>query len=417
MENTTKNTKDIPTPALQDKNLPRGSSLSSNSIRNNNDHRNSKEVNICMKCQGTLDNDKDLQIRSLYESIEIHKELVEQSQREREEALEQHDEARQALQQHQQQLQQLQLESQHLNHDLQVTKQAYQRMETNFYTHMCAIRATDDDLSTIQPELCHIFSQVNNFCMGLRSKMDEVAGTSFVLAQWPEKEDWIRQQWMNKETTTTTDNDIEQEKKKMKKETTSLEPAIITLFIEKYIASLLIDKILLEPIQLGVSINQAFAQLDTWMRSRQKKEWSTRLRQQLCAMVVKMKDDEEKLAMEKAQTDLVQTVLATLAPIYPNQDHPMEKKLMGLVQRTCKLAAAIKGQDVDIHPMILQESKSVFDPHLMKAVNKGNPDGTIYLVITPPFIAEQDASSTVVVDDDDDQHHHGFLVQGKVLCL
>ncbi|CAO3596310.1 unnamed protein product [Absidia cylindrospora] len=354
----------------------------------------------CEGCGRAMENDRDLHIRSLYESLEIHKQLVEQSQREREEAAEQERVSRLRLEEQSQRVMDLERTHHQLTHDLQTKRNEYQRMESNFYAHMAAIRATDDDLSTIRPELGHVFSQVSNLCMSLRSKMDRDAGHDFVLAHWPNTE-WIRRQWLhlnaddnnnNGETSPTTPS-------------SQLEPAIITLFIETYVARLLIERILQQPIHLGASINAAFAELDTWMTARDKKPWATRLRQQLAALIAKSPQDDETDAIRTAQQALVDDLLATLEPLYPSMQRPtVEKKLLTLVQRTCRLATAIHGQDIDIHTLPIQEGTASFDPDLMHPVNKGKPEGTVFLVITPPF----------VVSGDDD---FAFVVPAKVLCL
>ncbi|ORZ13599.1 hypothetical protein BCR42DRAFT_418684 [Absidia repens] len=322
--------------------------------------------------------------------LSLQPQLVEQSQREREEAAEQERRVMDLERTHHQ-----------LTHDLQAKRNEYQRMESNFYAHMAAIRATDDDLSTIRPELGHVFSQVSNLCMSLRSKMDRDAGHDFVLAQWPNDE-WIRRQWLHSDTD---DNNNDVENSLRTPSSQQLEPAIITLFIETHVARILIERILKQPIHLGASINAAFAELDTWMTARDKKPWAIRLRQQLAALIAKSPQDDETDAIRTAQQALVDDLVATLEPLYPSMQRPtVEKKLLTLVQRTCRLATAIHGQDIDIHTLPIQEGAASFDPDLMHPVNKGKPEGTVFLVITPPF----------VVSGDDDL---AFVVPAKVLCL
>ncbi|KAI9309524.1 hypothetical protein BJ944DRAFT_258391 [Cunninghamella echinulata] len=352
---------------------------------------------ICESCHTTRVKDVDLHIRSLYESIEIHKELVEQSQKEREEALVLYEEAQQTIKK-------LQSYNEQLLYELQAKKQEYKKMEANFYSHVGVIRATDDDLSTIQPEIGHIMNQISNFCLGLRSKMDSEAGRVFVFSRWPERVNRIQE--LRMKNSSNQDQDKEQ-----------LEPAFITLFVEKYIIDTLIKHILLQPIQIGVSINDAYQQLEKWMMARHP-SWATRFRQQINALIAKQPKEEEQV-MKSAQDELVKDILETLSPIYPSiKENGMstEKKVIALVQRVCKLSTAIKGQEIEIFPlMTIEEGITLFDAQLMKAASKSRSEGTVELVISPPFITNHMIDHKD--DDREEEEGHGFIVQGKVYCI
>ncbi|KAI8071250.1 hypothetical protein BC940DRAFT_293966 [Gongronella butleri] len=357
-------------------------------------HRASSSVSIrsgvCQVCNSYLDSDKDLHIRSLYESIEIHKQLVEQSQNEREEATDLYEGAQQLLKEQQTSIEQLQNDNMKLNDELHTKRQEYKRMESNFYTHMCTIRATDDDLSTIQRKITNLFGQVANFSMGLRNQVDTDAGTSFIMERWPAMADWLRAHWVD-------DQGL-------------LSAAQITVFTEKLIADTLIRRVFDEPVHLGASINHAFAQIDHWMRMRNKADWSLRLRQQLTSLVAKQPLDDAE-AIRATQDAIVDDILAEIAHMYTKLNDTTRTKLTNQVQKASELSLAMHGQEASIRPLYVEEGVAAFDPELFKANNKGKEDGTIVMVIHPPFVADDPSVPS------SDDHSDGFVVLGKVVCM
>lgn len=345
------------------------------------------------------DADKDLIIHSLHESLHIHKEILERIQNEKERYQQQMEEERAHEQQsmlHWRETSQRELEEQNsqcqrmeaslvqLKQELEQKKEENKKLAVNFYSYVKQIRATDDDLSTIQPEISHLLSQLNNSCMGLKSKMDRAQGTQFVWTHWPDKIDLIQKYMMP------ADTDL-------------LDTSFITLFVEKYLINQLLEHILDVPIHLGVSINHVFKELDTWMASRNK-EWSNRLRQQLCALVVQQPGDEE-VRIQEAKHDLLHQIVSDLGSVYPilKQD---PKKIENLIQRASKLNLAVKGQEIKIERLPVEEGRTRFDPQTMKATAKGKPNGIVFLGITPTFIAR-----------DELDNEHGFTVPGKVFCI
>ncbi|KAK4515639.1 Transmembrane nucleoporin [Mucor velutinosus] len=349
--------------------------------------------------QKDTESDKDLIIHSLHESLHIHKEILERIQNEKEKYQSQVEQERQeekkSLESWRQASQQV-LEEQHdrcqeleqnialLKQELEAKKEAYQKLEVNFYSYVKQIRVTDDDLSTIQPEISHLLSQLNNTCMGLKSKMDRQGGTDFVFEHWPDKVDAIKKYMMP-----TSDG--------------LLDTSYITLFVEKYLINTLLIHVLDVPIHLGVSINDAFQELDDWMASRNK-EWSHRLRQQVCALVVQQPADEEA-QIQAAKDQLLQDIVSVLGSVYPalKQD---PKKIENLIQRASKLNLAVKGQEIKIERLPVEEGVTQFNGETMKATAKGKPNGIVFLVITPTFVAR-----------DELDNEHGFTVPGKVFCV
>lgn len=344
------------------------------------------------------ESDKDLIIHSLHESLHIHKEILERIQSEKEQyqsqVKQERQEEKESLENWRQASQQV-LEEQHdrcqeleqnialLKQELETKKEAYQKLEVNFYSYVKQIRVTDDDLSTIQPEISHLLSQLNNSCMGLKSKMDRQGGTDFVFQRWPDKVELIKKYMMPT-------GDL-------------LDTSYITLFVEKYLINTLLIHVLDVPIHLGVSINDAFQELDDWMASRNK-EWSNRLRQQVCALVIQQPADEEE-QIQEAKDQLLKEIVSVLGSVYPalKQD---PKKIENLIQRASKLNLAVKGQEIKIERLPIEEGVTHFDSETMKATAKGKPNGIVFLAITPTFVAR-----------DELDNEHGFTVPGKVFCV
>lgn len=372
------------------------------------------------------ESDTDLYIRSLSESLMIHKEIVERIENEKEqyiEAVEQerkqerkHAEqerqvAQQALETQRQEYDRLMRAHQNALVDLEKKRTEYARMEANYYSHMRTIRATDDDLSTVQSELSAVLSQTANLCMSLRSKADKVAGARFVLEHWPEKEHLVREHMLSKQQTTTKKSDTEddQDKKEGEEDMEEDEPMMmdvgfIGVFIEKYLVDMILSRILQQSLHPGVPVNEAFQQVFEWMDKRNT-EWATRLRQQMIALLARQPMEDES-AIEDAKQALVKELMESLSKVYPHVDGNTEKKLTNIVNRATKLNLAIKGQEVLVQVQHIEEGEATFDSSTMKAASKGKAEGTVAIVISPGFSAS-----------DPTDEEHGFLVPAKVLCL
>lgn len=352
------------------------------------------------------ESDKDLYIRSLTESLLIHKEIVERIENEKEQYVESIEQMRRKERQEYEALQQAmeerQLEYEKLQQmyhavlgDLEKKKQEYQRMEANYYSHVRQIRATDDDLSTIQTEISHLFSQISNLCMSLRSKADRAQGTAFVFERWPEKQEAIRTHLLK--------SAAEEEEN----EELLLDPGHIGVFTEKFLVEELLRNILEAPLHVGVSVNEAFRQVEAWMAQRNA-EWAARFRQQMSALVAKQPGDDEEENIEQAKQTLTQRVMEQLLRIYPKiqGDANAGRKVTNVIQRATRLSLAIKGQELPVRTLEIEEGATEFDPSTMKPASKGKPEGLVLLVITPAFTA-----------NDPTDPEHGFLVPAKVFCV
>ncbi|KAG1469584.1 hypothetical protein G6F56_003174 [Rhizopus delemar] len=345
------------------------------------------------------DSDKDLVIQSLSESLQIHKEILERIQNEKDTIQEQtgrdlqkqkdefeqwKKDAENALEEEEERFEDLQKNISALKKELETKKEAYQQLEISFYSYVKTIRVTDDDLSTIQPEISHLLSQLNNTCMGLKSKMDRQGGTEFVYRLYPDKIDFINRYM-------TPVNGV-------------LDASYTTLFVEKYLIHTLLMQVMDVPIHLGVSVNDPFQELHGWLSDRNK-EWSNRLRQQVCALVVQQPGSEEEARIVQAKQELLERIVDDLGDVYPSLKQD-PKKIENLIMRSLKLNLAVKGQEIKIERLSIAEGVTRFDAETMKATAKGKAGGVVGLVITPPFIAR-----------DELDNEHGFTVPGKVFCI
>ncbi|KAI9278556.1 hypothetical protein BDA99DRAFT_492496 [Phascolomyces articulosus] len=373
------------------------------------------------------DSDKDLVITSLTESLQIHKEILERLNTEKEVFIadlrkerdeEQHsiqkekEEAQSALEAQLDQYRRLETAYSSLVKELEAKKEEYKRMESSFYAHVKSIRPTDDDLSTIQYEITHLANQMNNFCMGLKSKMDRSGGSEYILERWPMTRAYFLQSSQqpssdnsNKpkpsseedDNTTTGTSTIEQPR---------LETWIITMFTEKLVTEALTKDIFDQPIHIGVSVNETFKQLNTWIDERNT-DWASRLRQQVSALVVRQAGEKEQAAIDQSLHSLVDRLLDELCHIYPRvKDGPQQrKKLEAICARAAKLNLAMKGQDIRVFCGSIEEGVALFDSTTMKPMTKCEPEGTVVFVVSPPFIA---------LDPKDEDH--GFVIPAKVYC-
>lgn len=359
------------------------------------------------------DSDKDLVIHSLNESLHIHKEIMERIHAEKEAYVahlnkERHDEledierTKQSLEEQMDRYNKLDAAYSALRRELDSRKDDYQRMEAKFYAHVKSIRATDDDLSTIQHEISHLSSQLNNLCMGLKAKMDIQAGSDFLLERYHDQRLLFKKYLVNSNKDDGDDSSM------------LLESRHITMFTEKLIMELLVEHIFDQPLHIGVSVNEAYDKVSTWMR-KYNEDWAQRFRQQMSALLANQAQlQDERESIEQANADLVDVILQQLGHIYPELQNQagdylkmQRKKIDTMVTRAARLNLAIKGQDIEIkHQDIAEGGVAEFDSALMKADGKGKPEGHVLFMISPPFLA---------IDPNDT--HHGFIIHGKVFCI
>ncbi|KAI9323840.1 hypothetical protein BX666DRAFT_1846776 [Dichotomocladium elegans] len=372
-------------------------------------HRRRRTIEVD---SGDDESDKDLVIITLKESLQIHKEIMEELQREKDTFVtnlkrereeekrateKEKEEALAAMEEQIDKYRRLEEAYRTVVTELEAKKNEYRKMESNFYDHVRrqVIRPTDDDLSTIQYEFTYISNQLNNLCMGLKSKMDRTGGTTYILTRWEDREADIRR-YLLKPPPGGSAGDAER-----------LEPGIITMFTEKLLMEILRTNIFDQPIHAGVSINDTFKQVSEWIGERNH-DWAKRLQQQVSALVVRQPGDDEQANMARSLNDIVDHILDQLICIYPRvRETPnQQKKIETLVARAAKLNLAMKGQEFSVYCESIEEGITCFNESTMKPVSRSDPAGRVLFVISPPFIA---------VDPKDGDH--GFVIPGKVYCV
>ncbi|CAO3649351.1 unnamed protein product [Cunninghamella blakesleeana] len=219
-------------------------------------------------------------------------------------------------------------------------------MQNNFHKHVRAIRATDDDLSTIHSKLTMLQAKTSQLPMSLRGSYNETKIKEII--------DYFKKKWPSLSDT------IDQ----LTQQGSKLDYPLVCLFVEKLVMEILIEQIFNTPIHIGLSINQHFKVLSELMNEQKYHEWSTKLRQQLCKLTLKSKDLQNEASI--ARTDIVQRIKTEISPIYTIDDAKILPKLDKIVSMAAETSLAMHGQD---EPVIfgtdLIEGKSMFDPKLM----------------------------------------------------
>lgn len=263
---------------------------------------------------------------------------------------------------------------------LQIQEQEYTQIEHKFFEHTRAIRATDDDLSTIRDSFKLLKYSIARLIMTLNKKADKEKATEKFQSKWPALV------------------------------TGEVEPAHINLLAEKLVHESLVQNIFRCPLYPGLEVNDAFSSVSNWLSSHGS-PFSVRLRQQLAAIIVKsQKDSELQQAAHAERTRVIDLIYNDLADVY----HPFMRdndaqvdeekryyaKVTDIVDKAMKLAIAIRGQEVDITTLDTKEGEQPFDEETMVDV-KGKTAGTVRFCICPPFVGGDG--------------EHGFLEKGKVV--
>ncbi|CAM0140730.1 unnamed protein product [Umbelopsis sp. WA50703] len=268
---------------------------------------------------------------------------------------------------------------------LQRREQEYARIEHNFFEHTKLIRATDDDLSTIRDTFKLLKYGITRFVMSLNKKADREKATEKFRAMWPSLP--------------------------LSDLGTPLEHGHINMLTEKLIHQHLVKLIFESPLYPGLHINGAFLEVNRWLQVHGS-DFSTRLRQQLSAIIAKSKPDSEtQQEAQAARTEIIDRVYNDLAEIYDpflrESDAGQEGnggylgKVREIIDKSLKLSIAIRGQDVDIHILPVKEGEQSFDEDTMVEL-KGKTEGDIKFCICPPFVGGDG--------------EHGFVEKGKVVC-
>lgn len=285
----------------------------------------------------------------------------------------------------------LQLQLEETRRQIQTQEQEYAQIEQNFFQHTRAIRATDDDLSTIRDSFKLLKYSIARLVMTLNKKADRAKATAKFVAAWP-----------HLKVLEENNNNGEGEK--------TIEPSHINLLAEKLVHEHLLQHVFRCPLYPGLEINSAYASVTEWL-TKHGSDFPIRLRQQLAAIIAKSdKDSELQQAAQAEKQKVVELIYNDLADVY----HPFirendasvseEKrylaKVTDIVDKAMKLAIAIRGQEVDIDILDTKEGEQAFDEETMVDV-KGRTSGTVRFCICPPFVGGDG--------------EHGFLEKGKVV--
>lgn len=281
-----------------------------------------------------------------------------------------------------------------LNNDLAQTRkqlqrreQEYARIEHNFFEHTKIIRATDDDLSTIRDSFKLLKYGITRFVMSLNKKADREKATEKFHDIWPNLP--------------------------LAELGTPLEHGHINMLTEKLIHQHLISLIFESPLYPGLHINGAYSEMSSWLRAHGS-EFSTRLRQQLTAIIAKSKPETDiQNEAQAARAHIMEMVYNDLADIYDpvirESDAAVQEgngggyysKIRDIIDKSLKLSVAIRGQDVEITTLPIHEGEQLFDEETMMEI-KGKTEGKIKFCICPPFVGGDG--------------EHGFVEKGKVFC-
>ncbi|KAF7729324.1 hypothetical protein EC973_004580 [Apophysomyces ossiformis] len=277
---------------------------------------------------------------------------------------------------------------------LRVKEDEYSRMQTAFHNHLKSLMVTDDDFSTIRNKLVMIQSKIASFPMSMRRcAQDRTNATRFFAEHWPHLAPAI-----------------DQLSKPAADQTPQLEYSIICLLVEKLITETLVNQIYRAHIHVGFPIiNEAYNELFEWMNEHNC-NYSTRLRQQLCKVVVTAVENGDKKTLGEINTakdDIVNHLADLLDHVFePKYRADTVSKLIKVVDAACDCALAMHGQEHLIVARDRIEGEDKLDLQEMELQHGSQENGSILqIIVCPPFYANDDAGNDLV------------LIKGKAICF
>ncbi|KAI8087590.1 uncharacterized protein B0P05DRAFT_531550 [Gilbertella persicaria] len=262
----------------------------------------------------------------------------------------------------------------------------YAAIEHSFFEHTRAIRATDDDLSTIRDSFKLLKYSIARLIMTLNKKADKAKAATKFCQTWPHLPI-------------------------LDPTTQELEPSLINVLAEKLVHEHLVKCVFTCPIYPGLKVNDAYFALFDWLQQHQS-QFSVRLRQQMAAVVAKSRPESEiQQAAAKEKQLVAQKIYDDLAEIYHpflrendaavDEEKRYYAKICDIVDKALKLTIAIRGQEVEIKTVTIEENnKQPFEEETMTEV-KGRNQGLVRFCICPTFMGGD--------------REHGFLEKGKVV--
>ncbi|KAI9360618.1 hypothetical protein BD770DRAFT_384478 [Pilaira anomala] len=338
-----------------------------------------------MELKGESESDKDLIIYSLNESLQIHKEIVERIQNEKDDIEDQFEQEKNLLKkgcveieekrdESNKQVTKLESVYKNLLNELETKELEYRRMETRFYSHV----KSSTEQESIYPIMNQMISQINNLCTTLLYKhMKQDITIDLISLAWPK-------QTSNETIDIIQNHFIDNLDDKH----------IISLLTERLIMDIIIHDILNTSIHPGVTLNQSFGTIYDWIDKRNS-SWASRLKKQITNFIVNQ-SNEQSDEIESKRIQIIQSLSISLNYLYHDIDQ-FHSDLTNIVQIALDLNLSIKDQQDTVQILSLQQG-SQFNESIMNSVNQGTE---LVLVITPPFVAEG---------------LHSFIIPAKVYC-
>ncbi|KAI9028221.1 hypothetical protein CLU79DRAFT_738282 [Phycomyces nitens] len=282
----------------------------------------------------------------------------------------------------------LQKRMQRLNGDLLAQKAEYQTLFTEFHENVKHIRATDDDLSTIQKNLSNIQTKIANLSMNLKKHLnpDTAKVNEFLLEYWG--------------------NTLPNLKYLMKKNlngSSEFEYGIINLLVEKMITDTIVQEVYNVPIYLGLPINAHYAALSEWKPFCETKDWSLRLREQLCFLAAK---PEITASLKHKRENISKVLIGLLYQLYPTMGLREQDKIRSFVDLAAENSLAMHSQKIPVICMKLKEGQDKLQDGMKVQYGSAENATTIQVVVSPPFIGNEGQESSRCV-----------LLEAKVICV
>ncbi|KAI9269338.1 hypothetical protein BY458DRAFT_456524 [Sporodiniella umbellata] len=261
----------------------------------------------------------------------------------------------------------------------------YSTIEHSFFEHTRSIRATDDDLSTIRDSFKLLKYSIARLIMTLSKKADKAKAAEKFSKTWPHLVI-------------------------LQSPTNEIESSLVNLLSEKLVHEHLVQSVFNVPVYPGLKVNESYNALHHWLQAHSS-QFSVRLRQQMAVVIAKSsKESEIQQLAQKEKQRIATAIYNDLADIYHpfirENDKAVEgdksyfNKICDIVEKSLKLTIAIRGQDVEIITVPIEEGKAVFDEETMTEV-KGRSNGIVRFSICPAFVGGD--------------REHGFLEKGKVV--
>lgn len=346
-----------------------------------------------MNLKGESESDKDLIIYSLNESLQIHKEIVERIQNEKDDIEYQYEQEKELENQQIQKekdereeeakiasekLGRLEGLYQSLLKELEAKKLDYRRMESRFHSHVKSIRNSTDQAS-IEQQLRQLMQKVSDLCLPL-SETATASTLDYFFGYWP---DMMQHFFENEE----------------------LDTAAISLLTEKLLMDTIMQDILQTSIHPGVSLNHAFGKIHHWVEKRNR-SWAARMKQQISSFVVKQSNEEAE-AIQAATNRIIDNTSQQLCQIYnvvdAKQINEIKLKWSHIVHDAIQLDTTMKCQEHPTIEILHIEEGAYYNESTMKSSREGD---VVAFVVTPPFVASGSSSD-----------EEGFMIPAKVYCV